>query len=272
VSLVPTPTDSPGLEVSASPGYLGSTSFSAVLAEHQKEIPADADVPPGTTITMLAINPDPDRAQMAYRVLGVLYNLKFFDSIISRFYAGKWYKVLPPYIIDKTLYATRQIYDSFEASEIESRLREFTLRIFRNTSRPIPRSKAMTVDEYAETFTGPNTRWETIALILATAGVGLLSRPEQDPLISELRGNDDTKGSSELKDRLVLQLSDATSNCLMLCDQASSSNEILAYAQYADVMMKTQQYGDSSKCRPPSPPKFRENRGNMNDIIREHRR
>lgn len=218
-----------------------------MLAEHQKEIPADAEGLSGATLAMAISEPPPDRVQIALRLLALLYNLKFFDSIVSRFYAGREYKVLPPYIINKTLHATRRIFDSFEASALENRLREFTLQIFRNTSRPIPRSKTMTVDEYIETFTGANTRWETIATIFATAGVGLLARTEEDPLITELGATQDIKNNPDWKERLLLQLSDATTNCLLLCDQAASSNEILAYAQFTDVAMKTQQYGDSSK-------------------------
>ncbi|KAI7969294.1 hypothetical protein EIK77_003609 [Talaromyces pinophilus] len=243
---------SPRLEVSASPGYLGSTSFSAVLSEHQKEIPADVDVPSGTAMVLTAAEPDPDRAQSAFRVLALLYNLKFFDSVTSRLYASKWYKVLPPYIVDKTLYETRRVYDSFESARVESRIKEFALQIFQNSSRPIPRAKTMTVDEYIATFTGRNTRWETIALILATAGCGLFSVTERDPVFTDFRMNGDSQSDAELKEKLVLQVSDATTNCLMFCDHAASSNEIFAYAQYADVIMKTQQYGDSSESATPS--------------------
>lgn len=217
-----------------------------MLSEHQQEIPADADVPSETTGAFAVIEPDPDRVKAGSRLLAVLYNLKLFDSIISRLYTERGHKILPQFIIDKILYATRRVYDSFGAAEIESRLREFTLQIFQNSSKPIPRSKDMAVDEYIATFTGPNTRWETIAFIFATGGVGLLSCSDDDPMLSELRGNDGTS-SSELKERLVLQFSDAASSSLMLCDQASSSNEILAFAQFSDVTMKTQQYGDSSK-------------------------
>lgn len=249
---------SPRLEVSASPGYLGSTSFSAVLSEHQKEIPADVDVPSGTTMVLTtAAEPDPDRAHSAFRILALLYSLKFFDSVTSRLYASRWHKVLPPYIIDKTLYETRRVYDSFESARVESRIRDFALGIFQNSSRPMPRTKTMTIDEYIASFTGRNTRWETIALILATAGCGLFLVTEQDPVFTEFRMSGDTQSNADLKEKLVLQISDATTNCLMFCDHAASSNEILAYAQHADVIMKTQQYGDSSEFALPSFPTYR---------------
>jgi len=254
---------SPRLVLSALPGYLGSTSFSAVLSEHQKEIPADVDVPSGTAMVLTAAEPDPDRAQSALQILTLLYNLKFFDSVTSRLYASRWYKVLPPYIIDKTLYETRRVYDSFESARVESRIREFALQIFQNSSRPMPRAKKMTVDEYIATFTGRNTRWETIALILATAGCGLFSVTEQDPVFTEFRMNGDTQSNVELKETLVLEISDATTNCLMFCDHVSSSNEILAYAQHADVIMKTQQYGDSSEFAISSSPTCKPNEGNI---------
>lgn len=247
VRLAPASSQSSRLEVSSSPGYLGSTSFSAVLSEHQKEIPADVDVPSGPTMVLTAAEPDPDRAQSAFRILALLYNLKFFDSTNSRLYASKWCKVLSPYIVDQTIYETRRVYDSFESARIESQIREFALQIFQNSSRPMPRAKTMTVDEYIATFTGLNTRWETIALILATAGCGLFSVTEEDPIFMEMKMNGNKQNNLELKEKLLLQVSDATTNSLMFCDHAVSSNEILAYAQHGDVIMKTQQYGDSSK-------------------------
>ncbi|KAH8699248.1 putative C6 transcription factor [Talaromyces proteolyticus] len=237
------PTKSPRLELATSPGYLGSTSYSAVLAEHQKDIPIDSETPMGTVSAAV----DPERAQAGFRVLALLYNLTFLDHLITRSYAKKWYRIYPSSVIEKIISSTRRVYDSFEATETETRLSELAVQVFRNSFRPIPRSKTMTVDEYTDTFTGENMRWETIALILALAGNSVLACYEQDPIFADLKGNgDNQKGSAEVKDQLLSQVSDATSTCLTFCDHAASSNEILAYAQYTDVVMKTQQYGDSS--------------------------
>lgn len=238
---------SPGVEISTSPGYLGSTSFSAVLSEHEKEIPADADPSSGTAMDLSAVQLDPDRVQSGFHVLALLYNLKFFESAISRLYYANRYKPLPPFIVEKAVDGMRLVYDEFKPAQLESQIKQFSLQIFRNSSRPMPRSKSMTIDDYIATYTGHHTRWETVALILATAGVGLLSMTDQDPVFSTFKMGMDSKNNSGVKEKLVSQVSDASTCCLAFCDNAASSNEILACAQHADVIMKSQQYGDSSE-------------------------
>lgn len=183
---------------------------------------------------------DPERAQSGLRVLSLLYNLSLFDALIRKYYQSKWFMILPYVVVDSMLLSTRRIFDSFEPAETESRLRDLSVQIFRNSSRPLKPHRNMTIDDYTSSFTGENIRWETIGLMFALSGLSLLATHETDPAIAELRG------SSEAKERLLNQVSEATSTCIAFCDHAASSNEILAFAQHTDVMLRTQQYGDSS--------------------------
>ncbi|KAL1979167.1 hypothetical protein VTN96DRAFT_6605 [Rasamsonia emersonii] len=233
------PSGTPALELpSTSPGYLGSTSYSAVLAEHQKDIPADIEG--GTESGSVMQTVDPERAQSGLRVLSLLYNLSLIDALIRKYYQSKWFMILPYVVVDSMLLSTRRIFDSFEPTETESRLRDLSIQIFRNSSRPLKPHRNMTIDDYTSSFTGENIRWETIGLMFALSGMSLLATHETDPAIAELQG------SPEAKERLLNQISEATSTCIAFCDHAASPNEILAFAQHTDVMLRTQQYGDSS--------------------------
>lgn len=67
-----------------------------------------------------------------------------------------------------------------------------------------------------------------------------MSTPDSDPDFTQAAPD------SEAKDRLRAQIVEASGICLGFCDQASSVNELLGFYQYNDVMLRTQQYGDSS--------------------------
>jgi hypothetical protein len=226
---------------SASPGYLGSTSYSAVLAEHHKEIPVDVEG--GTDSSSIMQTIDPDRAQAGLRVLALLHNVSLIDTLIQKYYSRQWFSILPIKMVENMLVATRGILRGFGPAETEARLCEFSIQIFRNSSKPLRRWKSMTLEDYTSTFTGENTRWEAIALLFASAGLSLLIYHESDPVLEELGG------SAKARERLLTQVSEATSTCIAFCDHAASSNEILAFAQYTDVLLRTQRYGDSSKSR-----------------------
>lgn len=233
----------PTLELSsASSGYLGSTSYSAVLAEHHKEMPVDVEG--GTDSNGITQTIDADRAQAGLRVLALLYNVSLIGTLIRKYYARKWFSILPIKMVENMAVATRRIWGrGFGPTETEARLSECTIQIFRNSSKPLRRWKTMTIDDYTSTFTGENARWEAIALLFASAGLGLWTHHESDPVLEELGG------SAKAKERLLTQISEATSTCIAFCDHAASSNEILAFAQFTDVMLRTEQYGDSSKSR-----------------------
>ncbi|KAJ5267088.1 hypothetical protein N7478_009896 [Penicillium angulare] len=100
--------------------------------------------------------------------------------------------------------------------------------------------QSMAVTEYCSSFTGRNLRWEALANIFPVCGQELVILPDNDPEVAQI-----TEGPRG-KERLLEQVLQATNVCLGFCDQASSANELLAYLQYNDIMLQTQQYGDTS--------------------------
>lgn len=222
---------------SALPGYLGSTSFTAVLTEHRNEIPLE---PEETTDTYPAPSVDPDRVQSGVEVLLLLYNLSVRRQLIDRYYRSSWCAVVPKIMMDAILDSIADIFDSFNPNDPKPQMQDLATRIFQNSSRAMKTHQAMTVQEYCALFTGPNFRWEALGNILTMCGQQLVITPDNDPEFSQ---EADDPGA---KDRLLEQVTVTSSVCLSFCDQASSANELLAYLQYADFMLRTQQYGDSS--------------------------
>lgn len=219
---------------SALPGYLGSTSFTAVLTEHRDEIPFE---PEENTDSYPVLSVEPERAQSGADVLLFLYNLTVRQKLIDKFYSRSWNAVVPKIVLDVILTSVQEIFNGLNPNDPMPQLRNLATQIFQNSSRAMTAHQSMTVTEYCASFTGRNLRWEALGNIFSVCGQQLVITPDNDPEISE---------DSRVKDRLLEQVLQASTICLNFCDQASSANELLAYLQYNDVMLRTQQYGDSS--------------------------
>lgn len=219
------------------PGYLGTTSFAAVLAEHRNDIPFE---PEENHDSCPVLTVEPDRIQSGAEVLLFLYSLKNRQKLLDRFYLRTWNAIAPEVIMQSTLTSIDKIFNGFDGNDLMPQLQKLATQAFRNTSQPITTHPSMTVKEYCDSFTGENLRWEPIGNLFSIFGQQLVITPDNDPDFSQ--GSDDPGA----KDRLLEQVVVATTICLNFCDQASSANEMLAYLQYNDVMLQTQQYGDSS--------------------------
>lgn len=219
------------------PGYLGSTSYTAVLTEHRDEIPFE---PEESSDSFPVVSVEPERAQSGADVLLFIYNLSLRQKLVDKFYSRSWNAVVPKIVLKAILDSIKEIFDGFDPNNLMPQLQNLATQMFQNSLRAMKTYPSMTVKEYLASFTGRNLRWEAIANIFSVCGQQLVITPDNDPEVSQ--GIDDPQA----KDRLLEQVIGASNVCLSFCDQASSANELLAYLQYNDVMLQTQQYGDSS--------------------------
>ncbi|EAW09788.1 putative C6 transcription factor [Aspergillus clavatus NRRL 1] len=223
---------------SALPGYLGSTSYSAVLTEHRSDIPYELDNSSAAAASTRSV--DSDRLQLGIEMLKLLYDLPICDIMIRKYHVRTVVTIVPIIIIEAILQSFRRVFETFEADDFETQFQDLVHQIFQNTSRPLTVHGSMTVEQYFSSFTGRNSRWEALGNIFAITGIALMSTPDSDPDLSQAAPD------SEAKERLRAQIVEASGICLGFCDQASSANELLGFFQYNDVMLRTQQYGDSS--------------------------
>ncbi|KAJ5174487.1 uncharacterized protein N7482_000364 [Penicillium canariense] len=220
---------------SALPGYLGSTSFTAVLTEHRNEIAFEQESVESFPVLVV----EPDRVQSGAEVLLFLYNLKDRRRLVEKFYVQSWNVIVPKIVMDAIMNSIGEIFDGFNPNDLMPQLQNLATQIFQNSSRALVTHQSMTIKEYCASFTGRNFRWEALGNIFTLCGQQLVITPDNDPEVAE---GDDPRA----KDRLLEQVTVASTICLNFCDQASAANEMLAYLQYNDVMLRTQQYGDSS--------------------------
>lgn len=185
---------------------------------------------------------DPVRVQLGIDVLKLLSELPICDSLIRKFYSRSLCVVIPVAMIEAITQSVRAILSSLDfTGAMDGEIQDLTHQIFQNTSRPLSVDAAMSVDDYFALFTGRNLRWETVGIVFATSGIALMSTPDTDPDVVQVAPD------SQARDRLRAQIVDASTVCLSFCDQVASVSELLGFCQYNDVMLKTQQFGDSSK-------------------------
>lgn len=207
-----------------------------MLAEHRNEISFE---PEETADSCPVLSVEPDRVQSGVEVLSFLYNLKIREKLMDGFYRKTWNVVVPKTVMDAIMNSIDEIFGTFDANDPKPQLQDLSTRMFQNTSRSMITHSSMTVEEYCASFTGSNFRWEALGNIFSLCGQQLVITPDNDPEFAQ--------SDHGAKDRLLEQVTVASTICLNFCDQASSANEMLAFLQHNDVVLRTQQYGDSSR-------------------------
>ncbi|KAL4979389.1 hypothetical protein BDW66DRAFT_148502 [Aspergillus desertorum] len=224
---------------STTPGYLGSTSFSAVFSEHRTDISfEEGNYAPDGVLSKLA---DQYRLDSGLEVIKFLYRNTIWETLIRKFYAANLIAVVSEHIIEAILQSLRRIFNALNREkDVEKQLQDLVQRIFRSSAHPLTSHASMTVEEYFASFTGDNLRWEVVGLVLATAGIAMMSTSDSDPDVQRVAP--DAQGAEMLRAQLV----EASRTCLLFCATAASVNELLGFYQYNDMLLRTQYYGDTS--------------------------
>ncbi|KAL4800400.1 hypothetical protein BDV19DRAFT_398029 [Aspergillus venezuelensis] len=224
---------------STTPGYLGSTSFSAVFSEHRTDISFEEGI--CTTEGIFATLDDRHRLESGLEVLQFLHRNPICDILIRRFYAGHIMAAVPSLLMEAIIDSTRKVLDSLDRGKnLEKGLQDLVMQVFRSSAHPLSTHADMTIDEYFASFTGTNLRWEAIGIFFATAGIALMSTTDSDPDLIRVAPD------PQSKDMLRTQVMEASGICLGFCTSAASINELRGYHQHGDLILRTQYWGDTS--------------------------
>ncbi|KAL4777973.1 hypothetical protein BJX76DRAFT_180889 [Aspergillus varians] len=220
-------------------GYLGSTSFSAVLSEHRTDISFEEGNCDNSGV--FATLTDRFQLESGLEVLKFLYRSNICEVLIRRFYAGHLMAAISGLIIEAILQSIRRLFDGLDrGSDVERQLQDLAGQIFRCSAHPLTAHAEMSVDEYFASFTDGNLRWEAIGLIIATAGIAMMSTSDSDVDFVRVAPDD------QAREMLRTQVVEASAICLGFCDSAASVNELLGFHQYNDMLLRTQYHGDTS--------------------------
>jgi hypothetical protein len=217
-------------------GFLGSTSFSATISEHEDEAANDAEESEARTVM------DPASITMGVNVLKVLPSRVDCQNLLGRYLESPgevdFLKPSMKNVLD-SLFATYQPY--LREPRNDSELEKLSEVITRSSAVLfVPPEDAI---GWMGSFAGPNTRWESVGILLNALAHGLLSLPDREFGFLEvsLVYSDKKKG--------VLALKESIEWCLELCKH--SLNTLMCSLLYNNLLLETVLYGDSSKLSQP---------------------
>jgi hypothetical protein len=215
-------------------GFLGSTSFSATIQqadqnEEEMEVEIETDEnafvdPAGRLMAFQILRSIPD--EVTCRVLMKQYNANIVGIGISR--------LTLTYILDSLWNAFRP---SLEDPRNESDLERLVSIISKNSQGPL--TEPEDANEWHDSFSGLNTRWESIGIILVAFAYGFMSLPESD-----FRRFPDNISKRERKS-LIADLKKCTEHCMYL--SRHSLNLIALGLLHKNLLLETVINGDFCK-------------------------
>lgn len=234
-------------ELYGGPGFLGSSSYNAVLEEIQGQIHV-VEAPNGQcTLSRdeearaeLLNKRDSTKIKAGVELLDLICNEKNFQMF--EVFMGKrveqcagcslalpaeeaFWKSIKVVIHDQLKQSKDREGDKYRLSQ----------KILRNTLKPIRFDGDTTFDEYMAMYTGDNLRWEAVGLIFTSIGLGAIN----------LHPTDDVFGPCGFKQEICRQMLDAADACLACCD-ADELNDARVWFLFQDMILISLYYGDHS--------------------------
>ena len=100
---------------------------------------------------------------------------------------------------------------------------------------------SITATNFHTLFTGQNLRLEIIGLVFTITGLAFFCLPLHD--VISLTNNRDTVS----RRAFAYEMTDLSNECIALCEQGGSMNDLLVCLLYENLVLLSKQHGDSSK-------------------------
>ena len=238
---------SPGKPSTPAPGFLGSTSFSAVyaekgleglrptLSEHINSIPDDHQP---------LYAPDRD-SQIAKGVvcLQVIEDLPLFELLMEQWRNPSPLSVMNHLIIPCLRSLKTELYDKLLNAEPGlwgQMLTHYSKLLFKNSLKPIVTSRNSTIEQYAEQFTGENLRWEAVGIFFTSVGLAACT-------ITNLKATKPGVSSLEQRQRLAKRMLEAADVCLSFFEEIGQLSDAETWFATESAHLSTLVEGDASK-------------------------
>ena len=229
----------------AGPGFLGSTSFSAVFNEdrdinglhsHFREDPSDNDLSDGQEWRE-------GRLEVGARVLAALRDTQVFEALIRQWQID----VYGSTILDLWIMAcvesirtelTEKLARCPEGKQELLRL-ALSEKLFRNSNKPLKVTGTTTINQFATYWNGPHLRWETVGIYFLAVGLGAMKRLSGPSLPADRLGY---KSWNALARRMI----DLGQTCLTFCEEMGHLTDPMLWLGFEIAILTSVVEGDAS--------------------------
>lgn len=159
----------PPADVRHHAGFLGSTSYSAVLTENESSLGLGQDEP----VCHSGANPriSPDHVQKGAEILSLLRDMPIFERYIQRWYnTCQGIITIEPIIKQWSALLWSEYAEMLQNQNLEE-LRALSEHVWQNTDRRLRSESTKTAREWMELSSGKNLRWEVVGVTLCLVGL-----------------------------------------------------------------------------------------------------
>ncbi|KAF2113030.1 hypothetical protein BDV96DRAFT_497104 [Lophiotrema nucula] len=208
------------------PGYLGPTSFEAILPKHNDSPPFRNRVashePEGIHDRMCLQHPltKSMRIQMATEVLKGLRNYRLIRDLVVLYYISCHAGIVAEPLVINAVNALKSTVDHYDLTSTAPSP-ELVTKILDNSTRPLKIPATIEACDFHTLFTGENLRLETLGFLMAVAGRSMMFGIIPENWNEELRKDYGGKFADEM-----LRLS---TTCLVVCTLLTPVNDIVIW-------------------------------------------
>lgn len=212
-------------------GFLGATSYSAILSENEVSI----GIGPANSESILNLITDVSQTYMqrGADVLFLLKDMPLFNRFIERWFSlSRGIVVIEPMVKQwaGSLWSTH--HKVLEAQKPE-RLLELSESVWQNTLKPLKFNGKTIPREFVAMFTGEHLRWEVVGIIFSVVGMLAMTLLDGDPIFCT---HDD-----EPLDRkhFALEAWNASETCLAFCNEFDILNDLYIWMLYENTVLSS---------------------------------
>lgn len=229
------------------PGYLGSTSFSAVYQEDTSlNDLRDCSYHQGTSHGAPAAKRlyMPNRDHQVKKGMSVLAafvehsNLEFWMTVWQQHYDSV--TIMGPFASALKVSVGAYLYGAIsqvQSSEIEGLLAQKSAEIYRNSMVEFRIPEGCTIDQYGAILADPQRlRWDALGLYFTAVGLGATHSNEAD-----------SRTAIEERRRLAKTMLEASDTCLSLCEELGQMTDAEVFLSCENAHLASLVEGDASK-------------------------
>ncbi|KAF2086359.1 hypothetical protein K490DRAFT_44726 [Saccharata proteae CBS 121410] len=219
-------------------GFLGSTSFSAVLTEHEDSL-GITESTENEPLPQTTSNPriTTEHVRKGAEVLSLLKDMPIFDRYIQKFYNTCQGIVTIEPIMKHWASSLWSTYGNILQARDPEQLLLLSEKVWRNTEGRLRSDTVSTAQAWLELSSGDHLRWEVVGITLVVVGLASTMIPEWDPILSFDRTCKDRRS-------LIIKLFRAGDTCLKFCEELSMVNDIGAWLMYELSALYVWLHGD----------------------------